>query len=174
MSSPFVAEIRLFAGNFAPSGWALCNGQLLPMSQNTALFALLGTTFGGDGDTTFALPDLQGRTPMGWGQGPGLSLRERGEQVGARTVTLLESEIPAHTHQASGVGGVANQLSPANNAWGGSAQLPYAPAATASGTMNAAAISTTGGGQPHNNMPPYLSVTMIIALQGTFPPPPRS
>ena len=116
MSNPFVAEIRIFAGNFAPTGWALCNGQLMPISQNTALFSLLGTTYGGDGKSTFALPNLQGSAPMQQGQGPGLSLRDLGEIGGEQSVTLLQSEMPAHSHSAQGSTG-SNQTTPANNAW---------------------------------------------------------
>src|SRR3954469_12563597 len=113
---PFVAEIRIFAGNFAPTGWALCNGQLMPISQNTALFSLLGTTYGGDGKSTFALPNLQGSAPMQQGQGRGLSLRDLGEIGGEQSVTLLQSEMPAHSHNAQGSTG-SNQTTPVNNAW---------------------------------------------------------
>ncbi len=122
MSNPFVAEIRIFAGNFAPTGWALCNGQLMPISQNTALFSLLGTTYGGDGKSTFALPDLQGSAPMQQGQGPGLSLRDLGEIGGEPNVTLLQTEMPAHSHSAQGSTG-SNQTTPANNAWASGAKL---------------------------------------------------
>ena len=115
MADPFVAEIRIFAGNFAPTGWAVCNGQLMPISQNTALFSLLGTMYGGDGKSTFALPDLQGSAPMFWGQGPGLSLRDQGEQSGTNTVTLLESEIPAHAHGLFATAGLAAGRDPTNN-----------------------------------------------------------
>jgi len=173
MSNPFVAEIRIFAGNFAPTGWALCNGQLMPISQNTALFSLLGTTYGGDGKSTFALPNLQGCAPMQAGQGPGLSLRDLGELGGEPTVTLLQTEMPAHKHtaQASPTGGVT---SPVNNAWGGSLKGfagNYSPSVPASNVqMNPFATSITGGNLPHNNMPPYLGLTFIIALQGVFPP----
>src|SRR5215467_11328642 len=117
MSNPFLAEIRIFTGNFAPKGWALCDGQLMPISQNTALFSLLGTTYGGDGKSNFALPDLQGCAPMQAGQGPGLSLRDLGETAGEQTVTLLQTEMPAHSHSAQGSTTVANQLGPVNNAW---------------------------------------------------------
>jgi microcystin-dependent protein len=166
---PFVAEIRIFAGNFAPTGWALCDGQILPISQNTALFSLLGTSYGGDGRSTFGLPDLQGRAPLFWGQGPGLSNYFIGEQGGAETVTLLTFEMPAHSHNARGTNGVANQASPQNNVWAGAAQRPYAvgPVNTA---MNASAILPAGSSMPHNNMPPFLALTFIIALQGIYPP----
>jgi len=173
MSNPFVAEIRIFAGNFAPTGWALCNGQLMPISQNTALFSLLGTTYGGDGKSTFALPNLQGCAPMQPGQGPGLSLRDLGETGGAQTVTLLQTEMPAHTHgvQAASTGGLA---SPANNAWASAIRgrpPVYSASVPASNVqMNPFAVSIAGGSLPHNNMPPYLCLTFIIALQGVFPP----
>jgi len=172
MSNPFVAEIRIFAGNFAPKGWALCNGQLMPISQNTALFSLLGTTYGGDGKSNFALPNLQGCAPMQAGQGPGLSLRDLGETGGEQTVTLLQTEMPAHGHtaQASPAGGVA---SPAGNAWGSALKGfagAYAASVPASNVqMNPFATSIAGGNLPHNNLQPYLGLTFIIALQGVFP-----
>jgi len=171
MADPFVAEIRMFAGNFAPTGWAACNGQLMSISQNTALFSLLGTTYGGDGRSTFGLPNLQGMTPMFWGQGPGLSLYDLGQTGGEPTVTLLTTQMPGHTHQASGLQGAGNQASPAGNTWAelGRATDLYA-AAPGSATMSPLATSVAGGSQPHNNMPPYLVVMFIIALQGIFPP----
>jgi microcystin-dependent protein len=172
MSNPFVAEIRIFAGNFAPTGWALCNGQLIPISQNTALFSLLGTTYGGDGKSNFALPNMQGSAPMQAGQGPGLSLRDLGEAGGEQTVTLLQTEMPAHTHgvQASTTGGLP---SPTNNAWAsGLKGHPGSYAAPGSGNvqMSPSGTSISGGNLPHNNMQPYLALTFIIALQGVFPP----
>jgi len=174
MADPFVAEIRIFAGNFAPKGWAFCDGQLMPISQNTALFSLLGTNYGGDGRSTFALPNLQGAAPLGAGQGPGLSLRDLGETGGSQTVTLLASEIPAHTHaaRASTTGGVN---SPANATWGESklGKTPmsvYAASGADNVAMSPQALAVAGGGLPHNNMPPYLCLTFIIALQGVFPP----
>lgn len=173
MADQFISEIRIFAGNFAPTGWAFCNGQILPISQNTALFSLLGTFYGGDGRSTFALPNLQGSTPIGAGQGPGLSLRDLGEIGGEQTVTLLDSEMPAHSHttQASTAGGVN---SPAGAAWGESklGKTPlnvYAASGANNVTMSPQALSIAGGSQPHNNMPPYLCLTFIIALQGIFP-----
>ncbi|MGD0084174.1 MAG: tail fiber protein [Acidimicrobiales bacterium] len=171
MPNPFVAEIRMFAGNFAPTGWALCNGQLMLISQNTALFSLLGTTYGGDGRTNFALPDLQGMTPMFWGQGPGLTLRDIGDSDGETSVTLLGSQMPSHGHAAFGLAGAGNQSSPAGNTWAelGRATDLYAGGAAAA-TMSPLATSVAGGNQPHNNLPPYLVVTFIIALQGIFPP----
>jgi microcystin-dependent protein len=173
MSNPFLAEIRIFTGNFAPKGWALCDGQLLPISQNTALFSLLGTTYGGDGKSNFALPDLQGCAPMQAGQGPGLSLRDLGETAGEQTVTLLQTEMPSHSHTAQGSTG-SNQTTPVNNAWASGAKLGggnlYFPSTPASNVqMNPFATSIAGGNLPHNNMPPFLGLTFIIALQGVFP-----
>ena len=170
---PFVAEIRIFAGNFAPKGWAFCNGQLMPISQNTALFSLLGTSYGGDGKSTFALPNLQGCAPLhaGTGPGPGLSERFLGDTGGEQTVTLIESEIPSHTHTANCSSGSGNSATPANSTFGSGAR--GRPAAYASGSnvqMSPTATSQTGGSLPHNNMPPYLCLTFIIALQGVFPP----
>ncbi|MBV8819200.1 MAG: phage tail protein [Acidobacteriaceae bacterium] len=170
MSTPFLAEIRIFAGGFAPRGWAKCEGQLMPISQNTALFSLLGTTYGGDGRSTFALPNLLGSAPMQAGQGQGLSQRFLGENGGEQTVTLLQSEMPAHSHTPQGDAG-SGQPSPSGNAWGG---LPrghggiYTPP-PANVLMNTMTIPVAGGSQPHNNMPPFLGLTFIIALQGVFP-----
>lgn len=171
MSNPFLAEIRIFAGNFAPVGWALCNGQLLPISQNTALFSLLGTNYGGNGTSTFGLPNLQGSAPLGVGQGPGLSSRVLGQSGGEPSVTLLPSQMPLHSHvpQASTAGGADL---PAANTWGeaklGKTPLPLY-ATSAGVNMNASAISIAGGSQPHNNMPPFQCLNFIIALQGIFP-----
>ena len=173
MSNPFVAEIRIFAGNFAPTGWALCNGQLLPISQNTALFSLLGTTYGGDGKSNFALPNMQGSAPMQAGQGPGLSLRDLGESGGQQTVTLLVTEMPAHSHSVE-AGASGGQPGPGNNVWAsGLKGHPGSYAASNPPTnvpMNPLGTSVSGGNLPHNNMPPYLALTFIIALQGVFPP----
>ena len=173
MSNPFVAEIRIFAGNFAPTGWATCDGQLLPISQNTALFSLLGTTYGGDGKSTFALPNLQGSAPMQQGQGPGLSLRDLGEIGGEQNVTLLQTEMPAHSHTAVAAAGTG-QPDPTGNAWASGAKgfgNIYSPSVPANNAqMNPLATSIAGGSQPHNNMMPYLCLTFIIALQGVFPP----
>ena len=171
MSDPFVAEIRIFGFNFAPKGWATCDGQLLPISQNTALFALLGTMYGGDGKSTFALPDLQGSVPMHAGQGQGLSERQIGEASGTESVTLLQSEIPAHAHQISGDTGIANSQDAANNLFarpfgGGNMYRAGGPTAT----MATEAISPTGGSLPHSNMQPYLTLLFCIAMQGVFPP----
>jgi microcystin-dependent protein len=165
---PFVAEIRIFAGNFPPTGWAFCNGQLLPIMQNTALFSLLGTFYGGDGESTFALPDLRGRAPIHQGQGQGLSQRIIGETGGSEFVTLIESEIPVHTHAALGRSSLGNQQSPVNNTWSGSQLRPFNAAPNTQ--MNVNAVQSAGGNLPHNNMPPYLAVNFIIALVGVFPP----
>lgn len=171
MADPFVAEIRIFPFNFAPKGWAWCDGQLLPLSQNTALFSLLGTTYGGNGKSNFALPDLQGRAPMQPGQGPGLSLHDLGETGGSATVTLLESEIPMHSHTLLGnvAPGDMNVATSASLARGVGAQL-YVPSAGAPLTnMAAEALAPSGGDQPHNNMQPYLTFYFCIALEGVFP-----
>jgi microcystin-dependent protein len=169
MADPFVAEIRIVPFNFAPKGWAFCDGQILPLSQNTALFALLGTTYGGDGKSNFALPDLQGRAPMHHGQGPGLSNRDLGESGGAPYVTLLTSEIPAHTHTASGSSGEPFSNSPANGAWATLENGNAYRRQNIDTTMSPNALAIAGGSRPHNNMPPYLTFYFIIALQGVFP-----
>jgi microcystin-dependent protein len=161
----------MFAGNFAPHGYALCNGQLLPISQNTALFSLLGTTYGGDGRTNFALPNLQGAAPLNAGQGPGLSQRTLGETGGEPNVTLSVSEIPAHNHGVHPSSAVGNQVSPSNNslAQAGAIRGEKVYGTTPTSAMSVQAVLPSGGNQPHNNMPPYLSVTFIIALQGIYP-----
>jgi microcystin-dependent protein len=168
---PFVAEIRIFPFTFAPSGWAFCDGQLMPISQNTALFSLLGTTYGGDGKSTFALPDLQGAIPMHPSQGPGLSLHDLGEQGGSDTVTLLVSEIPLHSHVLNASSADAYARIPEGEQFaaglGGVAQ--YAPLGPQT-TLHPSAITPTGGAQPHNNLQPYLTLNFCIALQGVFPP----
>jgi microcystin-dependent protein len=177
MADPFVAEIRIFPFNFAPKGWAFCDGQLLPISQNTALFSLLGTTYGGDGKSTFALPDLQGRAAMHPGQGQGLSLRDLGEISGVETVSLLLSEIPVHSHQIGRALNADGTLTtPVGNVWanspagrGGGAVSIYAPA-PGSVKMREDVLLPAGGSLPHNNMQPYLTLNFCIALQGVFPP----
>jgi len=172
VSDPFVAEIRIFAGNFAPKGWASCDGQLLPISQNTALFSLLGTMYGGDGKSTFALPDMQGNAPMMWGQGSGLSLHDEGEMSGTQSVTLLESEMPVHTHFMRDHDIDLGELNaPSNNR--SLAQSANATIYTASANLtqlNFQALTPAGGSLPHNNMMPTLTLYFIIALQGVFPP----
>lgn len=170
MSNPFVAEIRMFAGNFAPTGWATCDGQLLPISQNTALFSLLGTFYGGDGKSTFALPDLQGSAPMHEGQGAGLSQRFLGEQGGSEFVTLLESEMPSHNHIANAKTSLGNSQTPADQTWAGSNVAKQYVSTAPNNPMSPLALSPTGGSLPHNNMPLYLVVNFIIAMQGVFPP----
>lgn len=174
MSEPFIGEIRMFAGNFAPRGWALCNGQLLAISQNTALFSLLGITYGGDGRTTFALPNLQGRAPLHPGNGPGLSPRQPGETGGEETVTLDSSRMPAHTHGVRCSSTTGDQATPVGNVCavgaGQRGQVFYADAPGASPpALNDGAVGNAGGGAPHNNLPPYLAVNFIIALQGVYP-----
>ncbi len=163
----------MFAGNFAPAGWALCNGQLMAISQNTALFSLLGTQFGGNGTSTFGLPNLQGCAPLNAGNGAGLTPWVIGETGGSQTTTLLQTQMPIHTHvaQASPAGGVD---SPAGAAWGESklGKTPlnvYAASGANNVAMSPQALASVGGGQPHNNMPPYQCLTFIIALQGIFP-----
>ncbi|MBM7845053.1 phage tail protein [Herpetosiphon giganteus] len=169
MADPFVAEIRIVPFNFAPRGWAFCNGQLLPISQNTALFSLLGTTYGGNGKSNFALPDLQGRSPMHPGQGPGLSLHDLGETGGSETVTLLQSEIPSHSHTLNYVGIDGNNPDPVGNVLGAS-ESTDAFRKTNDTTLSPQELSITGGDNPHNNLQPYLTLNFIIAMQGVFPP----
>ncbi len=169
---PFVAEIRIFPFNFPPKGWSWCDGQLLPLSQNTALFALLGTTYGGNGKSNFALPDLQGRAPMHPGQGPGLSLHDLGETGGSETVTLLESEIPAHSHAVRVVGSDPAEIqapSPQRVLGRSGGGFGYSTGPVAS-TMAVETLAPAGGDQAHNNMQPYLTFYFNIALQGVFPP----
>ena len=174
MSEPFIGEIRMFAGNFPPRGWQFCQGQLLSIAQNTALFSILGTTYGGNGQTTFALPDLRGRYPMQPGQGPGLSPRTLGEQGGTETVTLISTQMPAHTHSLTASGGHADQFSPeghfnAVQVDPNTQQPVNMYAATPNTTMNPAAIGVAGGSQPHNNMSPFLCLNFIIAMEGIYP-----
>jgi microcystin-dependent protein len=173
MADPYVAEIRAVPFSFAPTGWAFCDGQLLPLSQNTALFSLLGTTYGGDGKSNFALPDLKGRVPIQGGQGPGLANYDQGQVGGVETVTLLGSEMPLHTHAAMAAPDPADQQSPSPvrslarsrpaNAW-------QSDSAQHLGNMAPETLAQTGGDLPHNNLPAVLYVNFIIALQGVFPP----
>jgi microcystin-dependent protein len=172
MADPFVAEIRIFPFNFAPKGWAWCDGQLLPLSQNTALFSLLGTTYGGDGKSNFALPDLQGRAPMHPGQGPGLSLHDLGETGGSETVTLLESEIPSHSHAFSTSLSDGNVGVPTGQKFATGIGVGIYAAANAGAIVQLSdqSLAPAGGDQPHNNLQPYLTFYFCIALQGVFPP----
>jgi len=169
MAQPYVGEIRMFAGNFAPAGWMFCEGQLLPISENETLFNLIGTTYGGDGQNTFALPDLQSRVPIHMGTGPGLTQRSLAETGGAEEVTLTVQQIPSHTHQAMANTAGASD-SPGGNAWAtaNGGIKPYG-ADPGNATMNAASLALTGGSQPHDNMIPYLCVNFIISLFGVFP-----
>jgi microcystin-dependent protein len=173
MADPFVAEIRIFPFNFAPKGWAFCDGQLLPLSQNTALFSLLGTTYGGNGKSNFALPNLQGNAPMHPGQGNGLSLHDLGETGGSETVSLLESEMPAHTHTLlanSGFNASNNDPTAGVFSKAASGLNAYNPASQPLAMMGFQAIGPTGSTFPHNNMQPFLTLNFCIALQGIFPP----
>lgn len=169
MADPFVAEIRIFTLDFAPRNWAFCNGQLVPVQQNTALFSLLGVNFGGNGTTNFGLPNMQGAAPMGAGYGPGLSNRRLGEKGGSETVTLVASQVPAHSHPVTGTEVSGNARSPA-----GGASLAATPGAFAAGgpldtALAPAAIGAAGAGAPHQNMQPFLSVNFCIALTGEYP-----
>lgn len=171
MASAFIGQISLFAGNFPPRNWAFCDGQLLPIAQNTALFSILGTTYGGNGQTNFALPDLRGRVPMHPGSGPGLSTHTLGEVSGAENITLISSQMPAHSHLVNGVASGGNQSSPAGNLpaiESTGTSLDYSNAAT-NATMNAGMIGTAGGNQPHSNLQPYTCVNFIICLSGIYP-----
>ena len=169
MSDPFIAEVRIMACNFAPRGWAFCDGQLLPISQNTALFSLIGTTYGGDGRTTTALPNLVDRMPMHPGNGPGLTPRRLGERVGVNAVTLTEAQIPSHTHQVMGNKGTANhpepngqELAKGNTIFSNSLAAPIEQLASNT-------LQSNGGGQSHSNQSPYLNLNFVIALVGTYP-----
>lgn len=172
MSEPFIAEVRIWGLTFAPRGWAFCNGQLLPISQNTALFSLIGTTYGGDGRTTVALPNLQGRAPMHPGNGPGLSSRRLGQYGGTEAETLTPAQMASHSHTVQAAGTAAGPVNtPANNlpviSGGRGGVSRYGSAAQ--GNMSADTLSDTGGGQSHANMQPYLTLTFTIALQGLYP-----
>jgi len=168
---PFIGEIFMGGYNFPPRGYALCQGQLLSIAENTALFSLLGTTYGGNGQTTFALPDLRGRVPVGWGQGPGLSSNDLGEAFGTETVTLLTTQIPAHNHQLNAVSEPGDGSSPQGTFLANSGALDKEYKATGTMvTMNANAVAPAGGSQPHDNRQPYLVMNFYIALFGIFPP----
>jgi microcystin-dependent protein len=168
MSSPFIGEIRMFGGNFAPAGWAFCSGQLMPISENDTLFTLIGTTYGGDGQQTFGLPDLQGRLPMHMGTGSGLSARTIGENGGVESVTLTTQQIPIHNHTPLAVAGSGNQTTPQNGVWAGAAVSRYSSSAP-NLAMNPSLVNAAGGSQPHDNLMPYLAISFIISLFGVFP-----
>jgi microcystin-dependent protein len=178
MSSPFLAEITMFAFNFPPKGWAFCDGQLLSISQNTALFSLLGTNYGGDGKSTFGLPDIQGQAVLGQGQSPGTSQYFVGESTGTDTVTLLTTEMPSHNHSFTATSTAGTTLSSSGNqlaqAFAGGKQASYTGnylnANAANVTMSPLCTNIAGGSQPHNNMQPYLTLNFCIAMQGVFPP----
>lgn len=171
MSEPFVAEIRIFAGNFAPRGWAFCNGQLLPIAQNTALFSLIGTTYGGDGRTTTALPNLKGRAPMHPGRGPGLTARRLGQRGGTETITLTEAQMPQHKHsaRASDDNAVFNDPNGRVVARGPTRLSAFYKASGAPAGLRAGTLLDAGGSQAHNNLQPFLAINFIIALVGLYP-----
>lgn len=171
MSEPFIGEVRMFAGSFAPQGWALCDGALLSIAQNQALFSLLGTSFGGNGQTNFALPDLRGRVPIHTGQGPGLSSYSLGQAGGSENVTLQTGQIPAHNHSLNANTLPANQKGPAGNALAAepSGVTALYSDAGVNAAMNPQSVGNAGGGQPHANIQPFLTLTFIIALQGIYP-----
>lgn len=171
MSEPFIGEIRMFAGNFPPAGWAFCDGQLIAINENDALFSLFGTTYGGDGQTTFGLPDLRGRVPLHKGQGPGLASHWIGEMSGTETVTLVDAQLAVHTHAAlASADPASNAIGPEGSVTGdtGAAQIYAAPSSPPI-AMDAGAVSRVGGGQPHDNMAPYLAIRFIVALWGIYP-----
>jgi len=168
MSQPFLGQIIMVGFNFPPRGWAFCDGQILPINQNQALFSILGTTYGGDGQTTFALPDLRGRTPLHAGSGAGLTPRQIGQRAGEQTHTLSVQEIPAHTHTAQGSSQSAQLTSAANAVWANSGGASGF-SSTHDGVMDTSAVSSAGGSQAHENMQPFLTVSFVIALQGIFP-----
>jgi microcystin-dependent protein len=171
MNEPYIGAVALFAGTFAPRGWAFCNGQLLSIAQNQALFSLLGTTYGGNGQTTFALPDLRGRVPIHFGQGPGLTNRTLGERAGEEAHALIAGELPAHVHGAStGASSAAGTAGgPAGGVWAASTARDNRYASSADTTMGGVTVTQSGSSQSHNNMQPYLALNFIIALEGLYP-----
>jgi microcystin-dependent protein len=168
MSDPYIGEIRMFGGSFAPAGWAFCDGQLIPISENDTLFNLIGTTYGGDGQNTFALPDLRGRVPLHAGTGGG-STYQLAEQSGVETVTLTTSQIPVHNHNFLGTSSSASAPSPSGDVLAQSLTVSFYNSATPNAAMSPSAIGVAGGSQPHDNMQPYLAVSFIISLFGIFP-----
>ena len=166
---PLIGEVQWFAGNFAPRGWAFCDGQLLAISSNSALFSILGTTYGGDGRTTFALPDVRGRVIIHEGQGPGLSDRRLGSRGGSENETLTANQMPSHAHTLRASGGAATAVAPNNNVLASPGRTRMYDSGAANADMDASAITSTGGSQSHNNMQPYNTLSCIIALQGIFP-----
>ena len=171
MSDCYIGEIRMFGGNFAPAGWALCDGSLIPISQNETLFALIGTTYGGDGVNTFALPDLRGRIPLHAGTNPSTGTTFiKGQFSGSETVTLNSQELAVHTHGVQANSNTGDSATPQNNIWGLSDGGKQYAAGTPTGTMNPAALSAVGGNQPHKNMMPFLTMSFIIATDGEYPP----
>ncbi|MGE7113761.1 phage tail protein [Lysinibacillus sp. NPDC047702] len=175
MADAYIGEIRIFTGNFAPKGWALCNGQLMSIQQNSALYAILGIQYGGDGKTTFALPNMIGSAPVNQGAGTGLTPRQVGQVVGEQTVTLLQSQIPAHTHTPRAIQGAGTSGNPTNCLWAegvGAGRPPTQPPLYGTNPdvqMNPLVLGVTGGSEPHNNMQPFLVMNYIICLQGEFP-----
>jgi len=168
MSDQYVGEIRMFAGTYAPQGWAMCDGQILQISENEILFSLLGTTYGGDGRTTFGVPDMRGRVPISMGTGGGGNY-VMGQKAGTETVTLLESQLPAHVHLPAAQSGAGDQALPTNNVWASKRVFDQPAAGTPLVAMSSAAISSTGGSQPHDNVMPYMVLTFIIATVGMYP-----
>jgi microcystin-dependent protein len=171
MAQPYVGEIRMFAGNFSPAGWMFCDGQALPISENETLFQLIGTTYGGDGQETFNLPDLQSRVPIHMGQGPDGNTYTLAEAAGVEQVTLTTQQIPIHTHAFLGSSTAATLTSPSGSVCGTSAQVDYLTIAQATVALNVNSITPVGGSQPHDNLQPYLAINFIISLFGIFPSP---
>lgn len=169
MGSPYIGEIRMFGGLFAPLNWAFCNGASIAISQNDALYNLIGTTYGGDGVNTFQLPDLQGRVPVHQGQGPGLSNYALGQKAGTETITLTTQQLPSHMHYAFGAAGGNATSNPSGAAWGNSGINNKSFGPTATGVMNNGSLSMTGGSQPHDNLMPFLVISFIISLYGIYP-----
>jgi microcystin-dependent protein len=169
MSDPYIGEIRMFGGNFAPADWAFCHGQVLAITEYESLFTLIGTTYGGDGQSTFALPNLQSRIPLHAGDGPGLSTRVLGAQGGAESVTLTAAQLPVHSHRAGGSSAAATSASPAGAVTASGPNGPYLAGGSSPVAMRAGVVGIAGGGQPHGNLPPYLAISFIISLYGIYP-----